>query len=257
MSVNYQAPEELLSRKLKPPLSSKALDKSSTLYPVVIFPYFIQQAKGFHQSHQFEMRAFGKKIEITPHAEKPPSGYNGSDSAARATCTVCIFTGRDYAPLCSYHSCRNWYISSTTQNLGKPKATQGSPHTFPCSDHPVIEDQLIAYRGQAAMVIVVPLTISYPKIGLEWHKELTQTHVAVQDFDKAIPSFHFTDGDNLLQPEIGTVQTTELFKQDVSLTAPTTSATSTPTPKSQLFQDQGEIFDPGRIHARKSGPTAA
>ena len=51
-------------------------------------------------------------------------GKNGSDVTAAAIRVARGYTGRDKVLVCGYHGWQDWFIGSTSRNLGVPKVVQ-------------------------------------------------------------------------------------------------------------------------------------
>jgi len=61
-------------------------------------------------------------------------GKNGSDVTTGAIRLARAVTGREHVAVCGYHGWHDWYIGSTTRNLGVPKSTQALTHKFIYND---------------------------------------------------------------------------------------------------------------------------
>ena len=74
-------------------------------------------------------------------------GKNGSDATAGAVRVARAYTGRDRVAVCGYHGWQDWYIGSTSRDLGVPAATKALTHPFRYNDVGSLEALLDAYPG--------------------------------------------------------------------------------------------------------------
>ena len=61
-----------------------------------------------------------KLIEIIPSAEYVRFGKNGSDVTTAAIRIARAFTSKDLIVVAGYHSWHDWYIGTSTRDLGVP-----------------------------------------------------------------------------------------------------------------------------------------
>ncbi len=146
-------------------------------------------------SHELEFKVAEKIIEMVPCAEMVRFGKNGSDATSGAIRLARAFTGRDHVLVCGYHGWQDWYIGSTTRDLGVPKAVKELTHKFNYNDIQSLEDKLKELKGQVAAVILEPVNVVPPKDNfLEKVKQLTHDHGAVLIFDETITGFRLANG---------------------------------------------------------------
>jgi glutamate-1-semialdehyde 2,1-aminomutase len=132
---------------------------------------------------------------MVPCAEMVRFGKNGSDATAGAVRIARGFTGREHVAVCGYHGWQDWYIGSTTRNLGVPKAVRELTHRFSYNDLSSLEALFAELPGQIAAVILEPMNVAYPAQGfLEGVRDLTHEHGAVLVFDETITGFRFAKG---------------------------------------------------------------
>ena len=149
----------------------------------------------FSLPHPLEMQVAEKIVEMVPCAEMVRFGKNGSDATAGAVRLARAYTGRDHVAVCGYHGWQDWYIGSTSRNLGVPKAVRDLTHTFTYNDieslHRIFRDR----PGQVAAVILEPMNVERPRDGfLEKVRELAGKNGAVLIFDETITGFRFANG---------------------------------------------------------------
>ena len=97
----------------------------------------IQQLKKgsiFSLPHHLEVEVAEKLANIIPSAEMVRFGKNGSDVTAAAIRISRAYTGRDKVAICGYHGWQDWYIGTTSRDLGVPDGTKSLSLTFKYND---------------------------------------------------------------------------------------------------------------------------
>src|SRR3989338_7252439 len=131
-------------------------------------------------------------IKHIPCAEMVRFGKNGSDVTSGAIRLARAVTGREHVAVCGYHGWHDWYIGSTTKNLGVPKSTQAMTHKFVYNDIVSLEKIFKKYRGKIAAVIMEPMSYEEPKNNfLQKVKQLAHKHGALLIFDEIVTGFRF------------------------------------------------------------------
>lgn len=149
----------------------------------------------FSLPHELEIKVAEKIIEMVPCAEMVRFGKNGSDATTGAIRIARAYTGRDHVVVCGYHGWHDWYIGSTTRNLGVPQSTRELTHVFTYNDIESLNNIFQKYPDQVAAVIMEPMNITDPANGfLEKVKDLTHKHKAVFIFDETITGFRYSNG---------------------------------------------------------------
>lgn len=149
----------------------------------------------FSLSHPIETLVAEKIIEMVPCAERVRFGKNGSDATAGAVRLARAYTGREHVAVCGYHGWQDWYIGSTSRNLGVPKSTQELTHTFNYNDLESLGAIFDKWPNQIAAVILEPMNVVYPAEGfLLGVQELTQKNNAILIFDEIVTGFRFANG---------------------------------------------------------------
>jgi glutamate-1-semialdehyde 2,1-aminomutase/spore coat polysaccharide biosynthesis protein SpsF len=134
-------------------------------------------------------------IRHVPCAEMVRFGKNGSDATTAAVRLARAFTGRDKVLVGGYHGWHDWYIGSTTRDLGVPDAIKSLTGKFYFNDAVSLERVLIAERDKIAAVILEPAGVVIPDSGfLEYVRELTQRFGVVLIFDEIITGFRIDLG---------------------------------------------------------------
>lgn len=78
----------------------------------------------FSLPHPIEIEVAEKITKLVPCAEMVRFGKNGSDATSGAIRLARAYTKRDHIIVCGYHGWHDWYIGSTSRNLGVPESTQ-------------------------------------------------------------------------------------------------------------------------------------
>ncbi|MGH6662237.1 MAG: aminotransferase class III-fold pyridoxal phosphate-dependent enzyme, partial [Rhodospirillales bacterium] len=105
------------------------------------------------------------------------------------------FTGRDRIAACGYHGWQDWFIGSTSRNLGVPKVVRDMTLTFTYNDVDSLVKLFHDHPGEFAGVIMEPMNAVAPEPGfLEAVKELCREHGAVFILDEVITGFRFAKG---------------------------------------------------------------
>jgi len=147
----------------------------------------------FSLPHSLEMEVAEKLIEIIPCAEKVRFGKNGTDVTSAAIRVSRAYTGKDNIAVCGYHGWQDWYIGSTTRDLGVPKLVKELTHKFEYNNIESLEK--IFKEQELACVIIEPMNIQYPENNfLENVKELTHKNNAILIFDEMITGFRYSIG---------------------------------------------------------------
>lgn len=157
----------------------------------------IQLEKGtiFSLSHELEIKVAEKIVEMVPCAEMVRFGKNGSDATSGAIRLARAYTKRDHVAVCGYHGWQDWYIGSTSRNLGVPQSTRDLTHTFSYNNIDSLYKIFQQYHDQIAAVIMEPMNVVEPGENfLGKVKELTHKNKTVFIFDETITGFRFSKG---------------------------------------------------------------
>ena len=155
----------------------------------------LQHGTIFSLSHELEFKVAEKIVEMVPCAEMVRFGKNGSDATAGAIRLARAFTRRDHVLVCGYHGWQDWYIASTTRDLGVPKAIKDLTHKFYYNDIGSLQKILEDLKDKVAAVILEPVNVVAPENNfLQKVKDLTHQHGAVLIFDETITGFRYANG---------------------------------------------------------------
>jgi len=145
--------------------------------------------------HPLESQLAQELISKIPCAEMVRFGKNGSDVTAAAIRVARGYTGRDKVLVCGYHGWQDWFIGSTSRNLGVPKVVQDLTVEFFYND---IDSLLKAFKenqDSVAAVIMEPVNFYEPEDDfLNKVKSITHDNGAILIFDEVITGFRMEIG---------------------------------------------------------------
>ena len=149
----------------------------------------------FSLPHRLEFEVSELITDLVPCAEMVRFGKNGSDSTSAAIRLARAYTGKEHIAVCGYHGWQDWYIGSTTRDLGVPEAVKQLTHKFEYNDIQSLETLFDQHPGQIAAVIMEPMNVFYPQNDyLQQVKSLVHKNDALLIFDETITGFRFDIG---------------------------------------------------------------
>jgi glutamate-1-semialdehyde aminotransferase len=149
----------------------------------------------FSLPHRLEMELAELLIEHIPCAEMVRFSKNGTDATSGAIRLARAYTGRERVAVCGYHGWQDWYIGSTTRDLGVPKSVKALTHQFLYNDIHSLEGLLRAYPNEFAAIILEPMNVLPPQEGfLEGVRSLASEFGALLVFDETITGFRYHIG---------------------------------------------------------------
>ena len=155
----------------------------------------IEQIKSgvtFSLPHKLEMDVAEKLVELIPCADMVRFGKNGSDATSAAIRLARAYTKKEHVAVCGYHGWQDWYIGSTTRDLGVPESTKSLTHTFKYNDIASLEQLFNKQEGKLAAVILEPMNINFPEHNfLHEVQALCKKNGAVLIFDETITGFRY------------------------------------------------------------------
>ena len=147
----------------------------------------------FSLPHKLEMEVAEKLIEIIPCAEKVRFAKNGTDATSASIRIARAYTGKEHIAVCGYHGWQDWYIGSTTRDLGVPQSVKELTHKFEYNNIQSLEK--IFQEQELACVIMEPMNVEYPKDGfLKGVKELAHKNNALFILDETVTGFRYSLG---------------------------------------------------------------
>ncbi|MFT7005702.1 MAG: glutamate-1-semialdehyde 2,1-aminomutase [Colwellia sp.] len=155
----------------------------------------IKSGVTFSLPHQLEMQVAEKLVELIPCADMVRFGKNGTDATSAAIRLARAFTQKEHVAVCGYHGWQDWYIGSTTRDLGVPESTKSLTHTFKYNDISSLEQVFHQQENKIAAVILEPMNTHFPQDNfLQKVKDLCKRNGAVLIFDETITGFRFSLG---------------------------------------------------------------
>ena len=149
----------------------------------------------FSLPHRLEMELAELLVEHIPCAEMVRFSKNGTDATSGAIRLARACTGRERVAVCGYHGWQDWYIGSTTRDLGVPKSVKMLTHQFLYNDLDSLESLLHAHPNEFAAIILEPMNVSPPQEGfLEGVRSLASEYGALLVFDETITGFRYHIG---------------------------------------------------------------
>ncbi|WP_120495672.1 aminotransferase class III-fold pyridoxal phosphate-dependent enzyme [Kiloniella sp. EL199] len=131
-----------------------------------------------------------KLVELIPSAEQVRFGKNGSDATSAAIRLARAYTGRDKVVACGYHGWHDWYIGTTTRNLGVPASVQELSLRLDFGDFEKARDLFTSEGDQIAAIILEPCGAVQPPEGYLQHlRDLCDHSGTVLIFDEIITGF--------------------------------------------------------------------
>jgi glutamate-1-semialdehyde aminotransferase len=152
----------------------------------------LQHGVTFSLSHELEIEVAERLTQLIPCAEQVRFGKNGSDATSAAVRLARASTGRDRLAVCGYHGWQDWYIGTTSRDMGVPDAVSSLSHSFPYNDLDALRQLLESHEREFAAVIMEPMNSTFPEPGyLEAVRDLVHSHGALLVFDETITGFRF------------------------------------------------------------------
>jgi len=133
--------------------------------------------------------------DLVPSAERIRFAKTGSDATAGAIRLARAFTGRDHVLLGGYHGWQDWYIGSTSMNLGVPKSVSILSHSFPLNDLDSLEKFFTEFPNDIAALILEPMSAISPTPEFLAHvRKRTLELGIVLIFDETVTGFRVAPG---------------------------------------------------------------
>jgi glutamate-1-semialdehyde aminotransferase len=149
----------------------------------------------FSLPHILELQVANMLIDAIPCAEQVRFAKNGTDATSGAIRLARAYTGKERVAVCGYHGWQDWYIGSTTKNLGVPKCVQDLTHSFSYNNINSLRVILEEYPDEFAAIILEPMSGEYPKDNfLEKVQDLTHNAGALLIFDETVTGFRVSYG---------------------------------------------------------------
>ena len=149
----------------------------------------------FSLPHTLEVELAELLCDLIPCAEMVRFGKNGSDVTSAAVRVARAYTNRDKVARCGYHGWHDWFIGSTSRNLGVPADVSNLTLRFPYNHVDGLHALFTANPGGIACVIMEPVSSELPDSGyLEAVRDLCHRHGALLIFDEIVTGFRIAPG---------------------------------------------------------------
>lgn len=197
----------------------------------------LEEGTIFSLPHEIEIKVTEKIVEMVPCAEMVRFGKNGSDATAGAIRLARANTKRDHVAVCGYHGWQDWYIGSTSRNLGVPSSVRDLTHSFTYNDLDSLEQLFEKCPDQIAAVIIEPMNSTAPNNGfLEGVKVLAQKNGAILIFDETITGFRYANGG--AQEYFGVIPDLAVFGKGMANGYPVSAVTG----RAEIMKLMEEVF---------------
>jgi len=197
----------------------------------------LEEGTIFSLPHEIEIKVAEKIVEMVPCAELVRFGKNGSDATAGAIRLARANTNRDHVAVCGYHGWQDWYIGSTSRNLGVPSSVRDLTHSFTYNDLDSLGQLFDKCPDQIAAVIIEPMNSTEPNNGfLEGAKELTLKNGAILIFDETITGFRYANGG--AQEYFGVIPDIAIFGKGMANGYPVSAVTG----RAEIMKLMEEVF---------------
>lgn len=133
--------------------------------------------------------------ETIPCAEMVRFGKNGSDATSCAIRLARGYNGKTKVVAIGYHGWHDWYVGSTSRNLGVPDSIGKLTLRCRYNDLEILEKLLKENYGDVSAVIMEPVSSELPKKGyLEGVRRLCDEQGVILIFDEVITGFRAAIG---------------------------------------------------------------
>nr|MBA3747394.1 aminotransferase class III-fold pyridoxal phosphate-dependent enzyme [Solirubrobacterales bacterium] len=104
--------------------------------------------------HPIELDVAEQVVARVPGAERVRFAKTGSDANSAAIRLARAVTGHDHVLAAGYHGWHDWYVATTTRDIGVPKAVAELTGTFAFDDLAALDAALQAQGGDTAAVVL-------------------------------------------------------------------------------------------------------
>ena len=133
--------------------------------------------------------------ELVPSAEKVRFAKTGSDATAGAIRLARAYTGKDHVLISGYHGWQDWFIGTTSMNLGVPDEVKKLSHSFQASDQDSFDHLLLEFSDKIAAVILEPISaVSPSQEFITYIRKRTSELGIVLVFDETVNGFRIAPG---------------------------------------------------------------
>ena len=154
----------------------------------------LERGISFSLPTQLEAELSELIVDVVPSAEMVRFAKNGSDVTSAAVRLARAFTGRERVLACGYHGWHDWYIGTTTRDLGVPGGIKALTDKAPANDPNAVEAALKKHPDGFAAIVVEPMLLDDPRASLAALRALADRYGAILVFDEVVTGFRFALG---------------------------------------------------------------
>ncbi len=149
----------------------------------------------FSMPSKLETLLSEKLINIIPSAEYVRFGKNGSDVTTAAIRLARAYTSKDIIAVSGYHGWHDWYIGTSTRDLGVPKKIKSLTKTFTFNDIHSFQKLTKRFPRKIAACIIEPAGLTHTDVSfLKKLKSICKREGIVLIFDEIISGFRINIG---------------------------------------------------------------
>lgn len=149
----------------------------------------------FSMPHRLEFEVAERLVRLIPCADMVRFGKNGSDATTAAIRLARAFTGKERIAICGYHGWHDWYIGTTSRNLGVPAAVMKLTESFVYNDADSLKNLISGDPDNFAAVILEPAGVAPLEPGfLEATRAICDQYGSLLIFDEMVCGFRVALG---------------------------------------------------------------
>ena len=146
-------------------------------------------------SHPLEIELSEMLVDIIPYAEMVKLGKNGSDVLSAAVRIARAFTKKDLIAVCGYHGWHDWFIGTTSRDIGIPINVKKLTKTFQFNNIDSFNNVMLENENKFAAIIVEPeTTVETNQAFLKYLRKFSRKNNILLIFDEVICGFRSTLG---------------------------------------------------------------
>ncbi|MEM3006429.1 MAG: aminotransferase class III-fold pyridoxal phosphate-dependent enzyme, partial [Candidatus Nitrosotenuis sp.] len=155
----------------------------------------LKEGTTFSMPHYLEIEFADLLCSVIPSAEMAKFTKTGSDAVTAAVRAARAITGKDKVAYCGgggvWH---DWFIISTSRNLGVPKFNRELIKIFQYNKIETLEQIFEQNKGQIAAVCIEPMVYEPPKTFLKDVQRIAHENEAILIFDEVVTGFRMSLG---------------------------------------------------------------
>jgi glutamate-1-semialdehyde 2,1-aminomutase len=149
----------------------------------------------FSLPHPISIMLAEKLAQIIPGVEMVRFLKNGADATFAAVKLARAYTGKDVVLMSGYHGMHDWSILTTSNNLGVPKAMNGTTYAFDYNNLDQLKTLIEKYKNKVAAIILEPIQGDGPEENyLANLREIANENGIILIFDEIVSGFRYALG---------------------------------------------------------------